>query len=216
MPVRYVIFDLDDTLVHSDAVRHAFCDVAARLGIVADAVNEACDALPGQPALAIFEALGLCRDDAADAAVAFLACLEEFNRDLPAIPYCDADETLRAMRRAGAQLILSTGSSEVRARRVLDETGWQDFELVLGTGPSGRKGCEHFELMSAHLTGKPWTGEAATVGDSPEDMRLGVQHGVPVRIGLDRGTDAQALRDAGATHVVRQLSDILAIIAAAA
>ena len=57
MEARYVIFDLDDTLVHSDAVREAF-------GIVADAheidrrtLTRTLDGLPGRPAKEIFDAL---------------------------------------------------------------------------------------------------------------------------------------------------------------
>lgn len=46
----YVVFDLDDTLVHSDAVRHAFDAVALEYEIDGDAVAEVLDTLPGCPA----------------------------------------------------------------------------------------------------------------------------------------------------------------------
>jgi hypothetical protein len=42
-------------------------------------------------------------------------------------------------------------------------------------------------------------------------MRLGAEHGVPVRIGIDRDGDPLPLLAAGATHVVAALSDILNI-----
>jgi hypothetical protein len=45
-------------------------------------------------------------------------------------------------------------------------------------------------------------------------MRLGAEHGVPVRIGVDRDGDPRPLYAAGATHVVRALADILPILAA--
>ena len=54
-----------------------------------------------------------------------------------------------------------------------------------------------------------------TIGDSPTDMRLGVEHGVPVRIGIDRDGDPRKLLAAGATHVVGALADVLGIIAVA-
>lgn len=215
MPVRYVIFDLDDTLVHSEAVRRAFRHVATREGIPGRRVDATCDALPGRPAFDIFEALGLPRDDATDAAVAFLARLEELNRELPPVAYGDADETLRAIRELGLRLILSTGSSDDRARRVLRERGWADFDLVLGSEAACRKGPAHFDAMSAHLGAQRWTGLAATVSDSPEDMRSGAEHGVPVRIGLARRAGADALRSAGATHVVDRLADVVPIVLAA-
>jgi phosphoglycolate phosphatase-like HAD superfamily hydrolase len=216
MAVRYVIFDLDDTLVHSDAVRRAFCEVAAGHGIGAAAVNATCDALPGRPALNVFQAVGLSRDDAADAAIAFLACLERWNAVAEAVSYPDADRTLRIARERAAKLFLSTGSPEHRARRVLADHGWRVFDLVLGGGDAHAKGPEHFHAMSRHLRGwRRWTREAATVGDSPADMRLAAGQGVPVRIGVDRGGDARALRAHGATHVVERLADVVPILAAA-
>ena len=54
-----------------------------------------------------------------------------------------------------------------------------------------------------------------TVGDSPHDMRLAAEHGVPVRIGVDRANDPRKLFAAGATHVVTALKDIVPIVAAA-
>jgi phosphoglycolate phosphatase-like HAD superfamily hydrolase len=216
MPIRYVIFDLDDTLVHSDAVRRAFCEVAAPYGVAAAEVNAACDALPGRPAMTIFEAVGLSRDDAADAAVAFLACLERWNAVADAVSYPDADRTLRILREHAAKLFLSTGSPEQRARRVLDDHGWRVFDLVLGGGAANAKGREHFHVMDRHLRGwRRWTRQAAAVGDRPADMRLAAEHGVPVRIGIDRRHDARALRAEGATHVVSRLADVVPIIAAA-
>ena len=213
--VRYVIFDLDETLVHSDAVRRAFASVASERGIGPDAVHAVCDAHPGCSAAAIFEALGYEPADAAAAGMRFLRRLEELDRELPAVPYADAEATLRAMRAGGAHLILSTGSSPERAERVLAEEGWGEFELVLGSEPAGRKGPEHFRAMADFAGEEDWTTRAATIGDRPSDMRLGLEHGVPVRIGLDRCADADALRAAGATHVVRSLSAAVALLAGA-
>ena len=44
-------------------------------------------------------------------------------------------------------------------------------------------------------------------------MRLGAEHGVPVRIGVDRDGDPRSLFAAGATHVVTALKDIVPIVA---
>jgi hypothetical protein len=45
-------------------------------------------------------------------------------------------------------------------------------------------------------------------------MRLGAEHGVPLRIGIDRDGNSQPLFAAGATHVVRELADIVPIVTA--
>jgi phosphoglycolate phosphatase-like HAD superfamily hydrolase len=210
---RYVIFDLDDTLVHSDAVREAFGVVAGERGIDCEALTRTLDTLPGRPAHEIFEALGVGEADAATAR--FLECLDELNGDLPTVAYEDADATLRELAARGSTLMLSTGSSPERARKVLDQEGWDTFTVVLGSDETCRKGDAHYERIAAQAPDPAWTARAITIGDSPTDMRLGAQHGVPVRIGIDRDGDPRPLLAAGATHVVRALADVLTIIAAA-
>jgi phosphoglycolate phosphatase-like HAD superfamily hydrolase len=211
-PSRYVIFDLDDTLVHSDAVREAFAVVVGAEGIAREVLMRTLDSLPGRPAREIFEALGFGRAEAVAATGRFLNELDERNRQAPPVPYPDADETLRELAAAGAQLMLSTGSSPERARRVLDQEGWDRFTVVLGSDHTCSKGAAHYERISAHADER-WTRNAVTVGDSPSDMRLGAEFGVPVRIGVDRDGDPRPLYAAGATHVVRALADILPILA---
>ena len=147
-----MIFDLDDTLVHSGAVREAFAIAATAYGIRPRALLRTLVALPGRPALEIFEALGLARARAIKATERFLAELEELNAQAPPVPYPDAPD------------------------------------------PS-------------------WTSRAVTVGDSPQDMRLGAEHRVPIRIGVDRSGDPRALFAAGATHVVNALAEIVPIVA---
>jgi phosphoglycolate phosphatase-like HAD superfamily hydrolase len=210
---RYVIFDLDDTLVHSDAVREAFAAVACRAGVEPEVLTRTLDSHPGRPAREIFEALGFQRPAAVAATDRFLNALDERNRQAPPVPYPDADETLRELAAAGAQLLLSTGSSPERARRVLDQEGWDEFAVVLGSDDTCSKGAAHYERISAQAPDDGWTRHAVTVGDSPSDMRLGAEHGVPVRIGVDRDGDPRPLYAAGATHVVGALADILPILA---
>jgi phosphoglycolate phosphatase-like HAD superfamily hydrolase len=210
---RYVIFDLDDTLVHSDAVREAFAIVGRELGVDGARFMDTLDALPGRPAREIFEALGVGDCDAATAR--FLERLDELNSDLPTVAFPDADETLRELAARGSKLMLSTGSSPERAQKVLDQEGWDTFTVVLGSDDTCRKGDGHYERIAAHTPDPAWANRAITIGDSPVDMRLGVEHGVPVRIGIDRDGDPSPLLAAGATHVVTALADVLTIIPAA-
>lgn len=210
---RYVIFDLDDTLVHSDAVREAFAMVARERGIDQRRLTLTLDELPGRPAREIFEALGCDEAAALRCTERFLACLDELNDHLPTVPYADADETLRQLAK-NATLMLSTGSSPERAEQVLRQEGWDAFSVVLGSKDDCRKGSAHYKELSAHTPDPGWVANAITIGDSPQDMRLGVEHGVPVRIGIDRSGNPAKLRAAGATHVVNALADVLGIIAA--
>jgi len=210
---RYVIFDLDDTLVHSDAVRTAFATVGAAYGIARPQLNTTLDGLPGRPAREIFAALGLGECEAIDATDRFLAVLDGLNRVAPPVAYPDADDTLRQLAAQGAKLMLSTGSSPERAKRVLDQEGWDAFTVVLGSDHTCSKGEAHYDRFALATPELEWTDRAVTVGDSAQDMRLGAQHGVPVRIGIDRDGDPRPLYDAGATHVVSALAEVLAIVA---
>jgi len=173
------------------------------------------DAMPGRPAFEIFLALGLRRDAARAAAGRFLTLLHDLDSQLPTVAYPDAASTLQALEASGSTLMLSTGSSPARAARVLEQEGWDAFSLVLGSDRESLKGAAHYEQISAETPTPDWTSHAATIGDSPRDMRLGAEHGVPIRIGIDRDGDASALVEAGATHVVSTLSDILPILTAA-
>jgi phosphoglycolate phosphatase-like HAD superfamily hydrolase len=212
-PARYVIFDLDDTLVHSDAVRDAFGSVGDAFAIEHEALTHMLDSLPGRPAREIFEALGLDAREAIAATERFLAELDERNAQAPPVAYPDADTTLRELAARGAHLMLSTGSSPERARRVLDREGWDAFSVVLGSDGDCSKGRAHYDRMAAEAPEAMWINHAVTVGDSPMDMRLGAEHGVPVRIGIDRDGDPTLLYAAGATHVVSALAEIVGIVA---
>lgn len=208
-----MIFDLDDTLVHSDAVREAFARVARERGLDPALLIRTLDALPGRPAREIFEALGCNDRESMQCTERFLNCLDELNGELPTVAYDDADQTLRELAKAGSTLMLSTGSSPERVQQVLENEGWDTFAVVLGSDETCRKGEAHYQQLAAHAPDPAWVANAVTIGDSPTDMRLGLQHGVPIRIGIDRAGDPRKLFAAGATHVVDALSDVLRIIA---
>ena len=209
-----VLFDLDDTLVHSDAVREAFAIIACEHEIGRDRLCGVLDALTGRPALEVFQALGLRGEPAHAATSRFLSVLDELNERVPTVAYPDADAVLRELAARGSTLMLSTGSSPARAHRVLEQEGWDAFHVVLGSDAACAKGRAHYDRI-AEQADAGWVRDAVTIGDSPADMRLGAEHGVPVRIGIDRDGDPAPLLEAGATHVVGTLADVLAIVAAA-
>jgi phosphoglycolate phosphatase-like HAD superfamily hydrolase len=214
-PSHYVIFDLDDTLVHSDAVREAFEIAGEEFGISYRVMMRTLDSLPGRPAREIFEALGLDEAQATTATDLFLGALDQLNIFAPPVPYPDADLTLRELAAHGVQLMLSTGSSPERAHKVLEKAGWDAFAIVLGSDAGCSKGTAHYDRFAKAAPDPGWTRRAITIGDSPQDMRLGAEHGVPIRIGIDRDGDPRALYAAGATHVVRALAEVMPIVATA-
>ena len=87
--------------------------------------------------------------------------------------------------------------------------------VVLGSDAGCSKGTAHYDRFSKTSPDPDWTRRAITIGDSPQDMRLGAEHGVPIRIGIDRDGNSHALFAAGATHVVRALAEVMPIVAMA-
>ena len=124
---RYVIFDLDDTLVHSDAVREAFAIVADAFGID----REHADADAGRPSRAprAGDLRGARPERRAwrSTPPTLPGRARRAQPQAPPVAYPDADTTLRELAAHGAQLMLSTGSSPERAQQVLDDEGWDAF-----------------------------------------------------------------------------------------
>ena len=96
---------------------------------------------------------------------------------------------------------------------MLEQEGWDAFQVVLGSDAECAKGAAHYDQLAASAADHAWTAQRGhRSATAPRDMRLGAEHGVPVRIGIDRDGDPQSLLAAGATHVVRALADILPIV----
>ena len=128
-----------------------------RTGSTATTLTATLDGLPGRPAREIFDALGLNARAAITATARFLKILDELNLHAPPVAYPDADTTLRELAAQGAQLMLSTGSSPERAKRVLDREGWDGFTVVLGSDDTCSKGNAHYDRFAQETPDREWT-----------------------------------------------------------
>ena len=100
---------------------------------------------------------------------------------------------------------------------MLEHEGWDAFTVVLGSDETCPKGEAHYEQIAAPRA-RPQV-DAQRGHDRRQPRRTcasAPEHGVPVRIGIDRDGDPRKLLAAGATHVVDALRDVLGIIAVAA
>ena len=162
-PSHYVIFDLDDTLVHSDAVREAFEIAGEEFGISYRVMMRTLDSLPGRPAREIFEALGLDERAGDHRHRSLPGALDQLNIFAPPVPYPDADMTLRELAAHGAQLMLSTGSSPERAQPGARQRG---LGRVHGRARLGRR------LQQGHRALRPdGAAGAGSELDAPRDHR---------------------------------------------
>ena len=98
---------------------------------------------------------------------------------------------------------------------MLEQEGWDAFQVVLGSDADCAKGAPTTTASPPPPPTTPGPSRPSPSATARRDMRLGAEHGVPVRIGIDRDGDPQSLLAAGATHIVRALADILPIVAAA-
>ena len=198
-----MIFDLDDTLVHSDAVREAFACVARERGIDLTLMTRTLDTLPGRPARDIFEALGLrprtrrtTRPIASSTASTSSTARCRPSPTTTRTPRCASSP--RAARRSCSA---PAPHPSARARCSTRRAGTRSRSSSARPTRAARA-APTTSRSPPHAPDAPGRATRFTVGDSPADMRLGAEHGVPVRIGIDRDGDPQPLLAAGATHVV--------------
>lgn len=215
MHVARVIFDLDQTLVHSSAVLPAFIDVCRHHGVSAERSIATFYRHTGRPLRDLLTLAGVETLAVEGAARAFWSQM----RDDEPEPVDGADDLLRDLHSRGVTLYLSTGSRPQTAQTVLDATGWAPlFSLALGSDDVHPKGPEHYRriIASSGLDAQSFAAGCASVGDGLFDMTNAVDHGVRHRVGVlyDRDRPGEtALRTAGATSVIDRLEQLHAVLA---
>lgn len=157
------------------------------------------------PLAELFERLGLDEGDRAGAEAEWMAELAEVRAHLRE----GAVECLGALRGGGAWLGVVSGSSPAAVR--FDQRSlavppvWNSIDAAVS---------DTYEMLLRHRPIRPL---AFFVGDSPHDIRSASAAGyTPVGVAApvpDEHPDCEALRSAGAAHVIRSLDELLAIVA---
>jgi phosphoglycolate phosphatase len=217
-----VIFDLDGTLIDSMGPLEAlFCDMLAeRCAVDPSASAEVYAEFLGAGPRVQFEA-ALRRHGLLDA-----ISLDEITADYWEVaetyepePFPETIEVLEALRNTGHTLLVSSGSttaSVVRKTRLAGIGGL--FRMALGSDDAVKhmaKGPGHFRLMreGLDLTEAEFGKRAVFVGDAAYDMQVARAAGLPA-IGRLSGTNKAMLVDAGAMHLIGDLSEIAALLMA--
>lgn len=214
MKIELVVFDVAGTTVNDD-------------GAVAAALHQAARDFGVDPAPAeVDHVMGLAKPEALAALLggrapeghvqqahaAFTHYMLEHYRRAPSVrPIQGAAATFSRLREMGVKIALDTGFDRTILDAVLLRLGWKDevdATVASDEVPRGRP-APLMIRRAMDLTGVRDPLRVAKVGDTPSDMREGIEARCGLVIGVLTGTGSAAeLRGAGATHVIPSVASL--------
>lgn len=210
-PPRFVVFDVDGTLVDS---QHMICAAMAEAF--------AAEGLAAPERAAVLAIVGLSlpeamRDLAAglDAARlprlcdSYKSAFAALRRTAPhEVLYPGAREALEGLREAGALLAIATGKSQRGVRHLLEREGLTDHFAVIQTADDAPSKPHPAMLQQAMAESGADPDATAMVGDTSFDMVMARRAGV-AGVGVAWGYHGrEALLAAGADHVAEDFPDL--------
>ena len=219
---RILVFDLDGTLIDTMSdLADLFCDMLHSEQGVPDEISrsiyvELAGKGPRPQFEAVFEALG--RPDPAlvdDITQRYWQRAETFEP----VAFPETLEVLQQLHSDGHTLVVSSGGTTASVQRKMRLTGIDRlFRLALGTDedvPGMRKGPGHFSSIctSLTLTDGELVAGVVFVGDSVYDMQVARDAGI-FAVGRLTGGNRETLRQAGAQHLIQDLREMHALLAA--
>jgi phosphoglycolate phosphatase len=220
-PIRVVILDMAGTTVGDDGVViDAFHEALADAGVTEQspdfvkAERIVYDTM-GQSKIEVFR-LVLGEEEAAQRAnTVFEQAYGDRVRAgrVRALP--GAEAVLEELRERRIRTCLTTGFSAQTRDALLKELGWDAaVDLALSPSDAGR-GRPYPDMVWTAMLRLRAAGveEVAVVGDTSSDMQAGRRAGIALRAGVLTGSDkAERLREGGATHVIADVSKLLALV----
>jgi phosphonatase-like hydrolase len=219
--IQLAVIDMAGTTVADDGlVVSSFEAAATAAGVATDgperehARRYVLDTM-GQSKIVVFRALFGTDERAQHANAAFERAYEAAIDDGRAAPIDGAAEAITRLRDGGVKVALTTGFSGTTQQKLLTALGWQEVaDLVLAPG-DGVRGRPYPDLILTALMRlrADGVGNVAALGDTSNDVDSAVRAGCAIAAGTLTGAhDEKQLRDAGATHVVRTVSEFADLI----
>ncbi|WP_406259918.1 phosphonatase-like hydrolase [Streptomyces chartreusis] len=217
--IRLVVLDMAGTTVADGGlVERAFAAAARHVGADPAAGIDHVRATMGESKISVFRHLFGDETKAQEANRAFEAAYADLvdGGEVAALP--GAREAVEELTAQGRTVVLSTGFARPTQDAILAALGWQDLvPLTLCPADAGGRGRPYPDMvLTAFLrTGAAdAVGQVAVVGDTSYDMLSGVRAGAGLVAGVLTGAhDAQALRSAGATHVLDSVAELPRLLA---
>ncbi|WP_405583199.1 phosphonatase-like hydrolase [Streptomyces sp. NBC_01092] len=217
--IRLVVLDMAGTTVADGGlVERAFAAAAAELGVEPGSPDHAdklayVRATMGESKISVFRHLFGDEERAQRANAAFEKAYGELVDGGLVAPIPGARETIEELQAGGRSVVLTTGFARVTQDAILDALGWQDLvPLTLCPADAGGRGRPYPDMVLTALlrtAAADDVREIAAVGDTSYDMLSGVRAGAGLVAGVLTGAhDADALRKAGATHVLGSVAQL--------
>ena len=217
--IRLVVLDMAGTTVADGGlVERAFAAAACHVGADPAAGIDHVRATMGESKISVFRHLFGDETKAQEANRAFEAAYADLvdGGEVAALP--GAREAVEELTAQGRTVVLSTGFARPTQDAILAALGWQDLvPLTLCPADAGGRGRPYPDMvLTAFLRTEAAdaVGQVAVVGDTSYDMLSGVRAGAGLVAGVLTGAhDAQALRSAGATHVLDSVAELPRLLA---
>ncbi|WP_328427426.1 phosphonatase-like hydrolase [Streptomyces sp. NBC_00443] len=220
---RLVVLDMAGTTVADGGlVERAFAAAAAELGVEPGSPDHAdklayVRATMGESKISVFRHLFGDEERAQRANAAFEKAYGELVDGGLVAPVPGAREAIEELQAGGRSVVLTTGFARVTQDAILDALGWQDLvPLTLCPADAGGRGRPYPDMALTALlrtAAADDVRETAVVGDTSYDMLSGVRAGAGLVAGVLTGAhDADALRAAGATHVLGSVAELPGVL----
>lgn len=221
MTTRLVCLDMAGTTVSDDgAVERAFTSALATLGVGAgsadyEAALTVVRETMGRSKIEVFRLIFGDEETAVEANTAFESAYARLVDEgaVQALP--GAEETMIRLRELGIGICLTTGFAPATRDRLIDRMGWRGL-VDLALAPADVERGRPFPDMiwaAANRLAVTDLADVAVVGDTPSDMASGIAAGAGLVVGVLTGaSNADQLRDAGATDVIPAVSGILGLV----
>lgn len=218
MTIKLIVLDMAGTTVADGGlVERAFTAAARHLGEDPAGMIDHVRATMGESKISVFRHLFGDEARAQQANKAFEATYAELvdGGSVTALP--GARETIEELQCQGRTVVLTTGFARPTQDAILAALGWRDLvPLTLCPADAGGRGRPYPDMvLTAFLRTKKADSvdQIAVVGDTSYDMLSGVRAGAGLVAGVLTGAhDADALRAAGAGHVLDSIADLPGVL----